>query len=240
VPSPTTALQIIEDACGLTNSIGVDQTLTAKEVSDGLRKFNDVLEEGSLYSQFVYGQANQTFATVATQASYTIGPAGNWNTVRPVTINEPAYATVQGISFPYRQVNQQQYDLIWFKAQPGGGTDVGQCFLYVNEDPLGIVTLWPVPSAVFSITFSIDRVLSAVTNAAATITFPPGYAKAFTYKLGVELAPLFGKKMTNYPDVAQIQRETWGSVKRANRKPPVMQYDSALLTHGWRNWRSWP
>lgn len=240
MPSPTTALTLIHDALGLTNSVGVDQTLTADEVSDSLRAFNDVLEEWSLMDLAVYGQANQTFNTVAGQATYTIGSGGNWNTVRPVRINEPAYSTINGVTFPYVNVNQQQYNLIGYKAQPGGGTDVGQSYLYVNEFPLGLVTLWPVPNAVFPITFSIDRVLSSVSNAATTLTFPPGYAKAFKYCLAVELAPLFGTKISEWPDVIALQKQTLGSIKRANKKPEVMQYDVALRGHRFFNWQNWP
>lgn len=230
MPSPTTALTLIEDALGLTNSVGVDQTLTADEVSDCLRVFNDVLEDWSTQKLAVYGQANQSFNTVANQALYTIGAGGNWNTVRPVRIQEPAYATISGVSFPYTPITQADYNLIGYKTQGGGGTDSPQFYLYVNEYPLGLVTLWPVPSAIFAITFSIDRTLTAVANAATSISFPPGYAKAFKYTMAVELSPLFGKKISNYPDVLAIQKETFGNIKRANQEPPLLQYDSALLS----------
>lgn len=239
MPSPTTALEIIEDALGLTNAVGTDQTLTVDEVSDCLRVFNDVLEDWSTQELAVYGQANQTFVTVASQATYTIGVGGNWNTVRPVRINEPAYATINGVTFPYVSITQEQYDIIGFKAQSGGGTNLWQAYMYVNEFPLGRVTLWPVPDSVFSITFSIDRVLTAVTNAATAISFPPGYAKGFKYTLGVELAPVFGKKIANYPDVVAIQQKTLGNLKRANYVPQVLQYDSALLSMP-ADYRDWP
>ncbi len=229
MPSPTTALTLIEDALGLTNAVGQDQTLTNDEVSDCLRVFNDVLENWSIQKLAIYGQANQTFNTVAAQATYTIGVGGNWNTVRPVRINEPSYATVSGVTFPYFAINQAEYNLIGYKSQAGGGTDPDQCYLYVNDDPLGLITLWPVPNAIIPITWSIDRVLTAVASAATTISFPPGYAKAFKYTMGVELGPLFGKKMANYPDVVAIQKQTFGDLKRANQVPQVLQYDTALL-----------
>ncbi len=241
MPSPTTALTIIEDALGLTNAVGQDQTLTADEVSDCLRVFNDVLEEGSTQNLFPWGQSNQTFNTVANQATYTIGPSGDWNTVRPEYIFEPAYATVQTTTFPFINVTQKQYNLIAYKAQPGGGTDIGQCYLWVNEFPLGKITLWPVPNTVYPITFSIGRVLTQISSASTTLSFPQGYAKAFKYKLGVELAPLFGKKVErDYPNILAIQKQTWGDVKRANKQPVMMAYDVALQTRQWNNWQVWP
>lgn len=238
MPSPTTALDLIRGGLGLTNAVGTDQTLTAGEVADCLEVFNDILEDWSSQSLAVYGQANQTFSTVATQASYTIGAAGNWNTVRPERINTPAYYTVQGVTFPVSEINQTQYDQIGYKSQPGGGTDLNQSFLYVPEYPLGIVTLWPVPSAVLSITFSIDRVLSQVTSAATAISFPQGYAKAFKYTLGVELAPLFGKKIQDYPTVLETQKRIFGNIQRANDQPVVLNYDPATLGNRYYNWRT--
>lgn len=229
MPSPTTAQTLIEDALGLTNSVGTDQTLTADEVSDCLRVFNDVLEDWSTQKLAVYGQADQTFNTVANQATYTIGSGGNWSTVRPVRIEEPAYATVSGVTFPYISINQQDYNLIPYKTQAGGGTNTPQYYLYVNEYPLGLITLWPVPNAVIPITWSIDRILTAVSSAATSISFPPGYAKAFKYELGCELPSVFGKKISNYPDILSTRNKIVGSIKRANQQPIVLQYDTAFI-----------
>lgn len=237
MPSPTTALDLIRGALGLTNAVGSDQTLTADEVSDCLEVFNDVLENWSTMSLAVYGQSDQTFNTVANQASYTIGPGGNWSTTRPVRINTPAYATVSGVTFPIQKINQAQYDLIGYKAQPGGMTNINQFFLYVPEYPLGVVTLWPVPNVAVPVTFSIDRVLSQVTNAATAISFPPGYAKAFKYTMGVELAPLFAKEIQDYPTVLETQKRTLADIKRANQQPVVLNYDPATLGNRFFTWR---
>lgn len=236
MPSPTTALQVIKDALALTNVIGVDQTLTADETSDCLRKFNDLIEYWSTFSLAVYGQANQTFNTVANQKVYTIGTGGDWSTTRPVRINEPSYATINSISFQYVSMTQQEYNLIGYKDQPGGGTDLTQGYLYVNDYPLGIVTLWPVPNAVFPITWSIDRVLSQIATAATSISFPPGTIDAFVYMLGVRLAPVFGKVPSE--DVKQQAKDSWGAIKRANKQPQELRYDTAILGNQWYNWRS--
>lgn len=227
MPSPTTALQIIEDALGLTNAVGVDQTLTADETSDCLRKLNDLIELWSTQNLAVYGQANQSFNTVAAQATYTIGAAGNWNTVRPVRINEPAYTTIQAVTFPCQMINQADYNLIANKTQAG---DYAIWYLYVNEYPLGLVTLWPVPSAIVPMTFSIDRIITQISSAATSLSFPPGYVDAFVNMLAIRLAPMFGKRAS--PDLIAASRESFGAIKRANMVPGLLKYDTALLG-GW-------
>lgn len=239
MPSPTTVLQLIRDGLSLTNTVGVDQTLTADETSLGLRVFNDLVEDWSTQDLAVWAQANQTFSTVVGQAVYTIGTGGNWNTTRPINIEPVAYSTINTVSFPCMQMTQEQYNLIAVKTQPQEYPDR---FLYVNDDPLGLVTLWPVPNAVTPITFSIDRVLSQTASAGTTVSFPPGFAKAFKYALAVELAPNFGKSISKFPDVLAISRETFGHIKRANRKRSIMRYDPAYLGDAgdWGNWqRGW-
>lgn len=229
MPSPTTAGQIIEDALGLTNAVGVDQTLTADEISDGLRAFNDLLEIFSTQNLAVYGQANQTFNTISSQAVYTIGTGGDWNTVRPERIEAPGYSVVNTVSYPVLPMSQDEYDGIPFKNQP---QEFPNRYLYVNSFPLGIVTLWPIPNAITPVTFVLDRILTAISSAGAAVSWPPGYAMVFKYKLAILLAPLFGKKLADYPDVVAIANSSFADVCRANKKRRLLTYDPALMQRG--------
>ena len=224
-----TAMDLLRDALGLTNAVGVDQTLKAEETTYCLRVLNDLIEDWSTQNLAVYGQANQTFNTAAGQATYTIGAGANWVTTRPVLISSPAYSVIQGVSFPCVSITQGEYNMIADKQQARAYPDY---YLYVNEFPLGLVTLWPVPDAITQITFSIERVLTAVPTAATTLSFPPGYKKAFTYALGIELAPVFGKKIVNYPGVIKIAADTFGNIKRANKKLRVMTVDPMYSDSG--------
>lgn len=225
MPSPTTALDIIQGALALTNSVGVDQTLTASEVTDGMSAFNDLLEIFNTRNLAVWGASNQTFNTVASQAVYTIGPAGNWNTVRPEYINDPAYATYNGTSYPVYSMTQAEYNLITVKTQP---QQFPYRYLYVNTFPLGTITLWPVPNQVTPITLSIGGQLTAVSTPGATISFPPGYAMVFRYKLAVMLMPLFGKRAADYPDVIKIANDSFADICRANKTLTLMAYPYGL------------
>ena len=234
------ALLLIRDALGLTNAVGVDQTLTADETSDCLRYVNDLLEDWSTQTLAVYGLSNQTFNTVAAQATYTVGVGGNWNTNRPVRINDPAYSVINSVSFPCVQISQAEYNAITDKTQTQAYPNV---YLYVNEYPMGLVTLWPVPSAITPVTFSIDLIIDSVPTAATVLEFPPGYMNAFMYALGVKLAPRFGKRMRDYPDVVAEALRSFGNIKRANAaaKKVVMRVGSEYSDAGgggYADWRS--
>ena len=214
-----TALDVITKALGLTNAVGIDQTLTAAEAQLGLDAFNALLEEWSIEGLAVYAQADQTFNTVANQAVYTIGTGGNWSTTRPISITSPAYSVINSVSFPCVSMTKEEYATIAVKGQT---QTYPERFLYENVYPLGLVTLYPTPSAITPITFIIDRVLTPLATLATTLSFPPGYAKAFQYALGVELAPLFGKKSSEYTDIVRIANRTLMHIKRANHRQRVM------------------
>lgn len=228
MPSPTTALTLIRGALGLVNAVGVDQTLTASETDDGLSAFNDLLEIFSTRNLAVYGTANQTFNTISGQAVYTIGVGGNWSAARPERISG-GYSVVNDVSFPITSMTQEEYNAIAFKGQT---QTFPFRYLYVNDYPLGLVTLYPTPSAVTPITWTMDRVLSAVSSAGTTLSFPPGYAMVFKYKLAVMLAPMFGKKIRDYPDVVQIANESFADISRANKKRRLMSFDAFTTPPG--------
>lgn len=221
MPSPTTVLQLGRDGLALTNAVGADQTLTADESATVLRVFNDLVENWSTQSLAVWGQANQTFNTVNGQAVYTIGTSGaDWTaTARHIAIDDPAYSVINNVTFPCVSIGQDQYNRIAVKGQAQEFPDY---YLFVNDFPTGRITLWPVPNAVTPITFSINRVLTQATAIGQTVSFPPGYAKAFKYALGVELAPEFGKDIANYPGVLKVAQDSFGDIKRVNKKKRSM------------------
>jgi hypothetical protein len=225
MPSPTTALQIIIDALDLTNAVGSDQTLTTDEVSKSLRAFNDLIEIFNTRNLAVYGAVNQTFNTIANQFVYTIGSGGDWSTTRPERINSPAYSVTNGVTSACTSMTQGEYNLIAYKAQT---LPWPERYLYVNTFPLGTVTLFPVPSAVVPVTFSIDNQITAISSAGASISFPPGYAMVFKYKLAVMLGDSFGVNIKDFPDVVSTATETFADICRANKKLRVMSFDPAL------------
>jgi len=217
----------------LIGAIATGETPTADEMNDGLSSFNDLLEILSTSNLAVYGSAVETFATVATQALYTIGPAGNWNTARPVRIAGDATCTFNGVDFPVTQIGQGEYDAIGLKTQQ---QPIIEKLLYVNANPLGLITLWPVPSGIVNITLNTDRVLTAVTDVNTAIIFPPGYLFMMRYMLGIIIAPDFGISIP--PEISGIAATALASVKRANKIKRQSTFDGALVESGPAIWQT--
>jgi hypothetical protein len=233
MPSPTTAGVLVRSSMRLIGAIATGETPTADEMNDGLSSLNDLLENLSTQSLAVYHSATQTFATVATQAVYTIGPGGNWNTVRPVRINDDPACTFNGVDFPVKLIGQDEYNAIGLKTQQ---QPIVEKLLYVNDNPLGIITLWPVPSGIVNITLDIDRVLTAVTDATTAMILPPGYLLMMRYMLGILIAPDYGIPIT--PEISGIASKALADVKRANKVKRRSTFDGALVESGPAIWQT--
>lgn len=223
MPSPIIVLDLIKSSLRLARVLAAGETPNADEANDSLLVLNDMLEDWSTERLAVWGAANETFTTVGGQATYTIGPSGNFNTARPVRIAD-AYCTFGGVDFHIDMVNQEQYNLIAIKSmqQP-----IVEQMLYVNDFPLGRITLWPVPTAAIPLVLSTDRVLTSPVTLATSLSGPPGYLKALRYSLAVELAAEFG--MEAPATVLGIALDSKRNYKAANQTPVVARCDDALV-----------
>lgn len=208
----STALQVIEDAFRKATITAVGDTLTAEECNDALRALNDILENLSLERQSVYARSTQQFTATAGQATYSIGPGGLWNTTRPVSIDDVGYARLLGVDYALHAIDQGSYNLLVLKTQPG----VPSRFLYVNDAPLGTVTLWPVPDQTYTIGLQIDRVLTSISDLQTVLAFPPGYELALKCLLAEVLAPEYGVALP--AAVADQAQRFKADIKRNNRR----------------------
>lgn len=222
MPSGIIVSDLIRSSMRLIGAIATGETPTAEEANDGLLVLNDMLENWSTETLSVWGSSNQTFALVPGQRTYTIGVGGNWNTDRPIDIDD-AYMTFSGVDFPVKVISQEEYNEINLKSmqQP-----IVERLLYVNENPLGLVTVWPVPNQANNITLTMNRILDFPVALSDVLTGPPGFTKAIRYCLAVEMAPEFGVEAS--PTVVAVAADAKGDYKRANMPLVVAQYDAAL------------
>jgi hypothetical protein len=233
MPSPTTAYDLIVRAMKLGKIISSAEVPTAEEATDALATLNDVLENWDTEPMSVWGSANDVVTTVAAQATYTVGPGGNFNIDRPQTI-DGAYITFQGVDFPLQVVGQLEFNAVSLKTQQN---PIPEFLLYVNDFPLGLLTLWPVPSQALSLTLTTPRVLTQIPTLATAISYPPGAVKALRYSLALELATEFGAPLD--PALVAIAADAKADYKRANKQPIKSQYDGALVgVHSVGNWRT--
>ena len=231
MPSPTTAIDLITRAMKLAKVISSGETPTAEESNDALAMLNDILENWSTESLSVWASANDVVATVGGQATYTVGPTGNFNITRPRTV-DGAYITLQGVDFPVQPIGQLEFNAISLKAQQCA---IPQFLLYVADFPLGSITLWPVPSQASPLTLSTPRLLTQIPALATAINYPPGAVKSLLYSLAIELATAFGAPLG--AAMLALAADAKADYKRANKVPVRSYCDAALLGGRFINWR---
>jgi hypothetical protein len=234
MPSPIAVVDLLSSAARLAGVLADGETLTSNEYTDCLRVLNDMLEDWSTEKLSVYGAQNQSFNTVANQASYTIGSGGNFNTQRPTLGIIDAYVTLGGVDSPVEVVDQNRWNMIGLKSQGG----IPEKLLYVGDFPLGRISLWPVPSDVMPLVLTMARTLTFPVALADTLSGPPGMMKALRTCTAVEICPEFGAAAS--ADLIAIAVDAKGDFKRANQQStlPVAGYDAGLLQGGVVDWRS--
>ena len=218
-----TALDIIRDSLRLTGSIATGEQPDADETSESLRVLNRILEFLSLDNIVVWNQSVQQFNTVAGQASYAIGPAQAFNTVKPIRIND-AYSTVNGSDYPLTIVSQKYYDSITLKTQQ---SQIPEKLLFINGNQTGTITIYPVPSAIVQISLNIDVQFTSVSDVNAALLLPVGYAGMLTFMLAEELCAEYGIEVPL--KVAQKTIEYRSAIQRVNSDSLTeLGFDNAL------------
>jgi len=233
MPSPTTALDLITRSMRLAKVLAAGETPTADEANDALATLNDILENWDVEPMSLWGTANFVGATVPGKATYTIGPGGDLDATRPARISD-AYVTLANVDFPVEVIGQGEYNDISTKSQQ---QPIPQKLLYVDDFPLGIVTLWPVPSQAVPLVLTFDRLLTQVPNLQTTLNYPPGAAMALRYQLAVQLATEYGVPLD--PALVALAADAKADYKRSNKRRRVAVVDGGLLGRGgFVNWRT--
>jgi hypothetical protein len=75
---------------------------------------------------------------------------------------------------------------------------------------------------------SVEK-LTEVANLSTVLYYPPGYLRAFTYNLAMEIAPEFGVEPS--PQVKRIAMTSKRDLKRINNPDDVMALPYALVAN---------
>ena len=193
-----TALDIIKRGLKTANILAAGEAPSSEDSSDALEVLNDIIEELNLNSLMIFRDNVETFSLVAGTGSYTIGSSGTFNTTRPIEIISAAIRTSDNIDTPLAVFNQEQYLRLSDKTSQGK-PDV---LYYDAQYTLGVIKLYPVPDAAYTLVLNSNYQLSALASTSTEVTMPTGYNKILRYLLAVELCILYGKPVP--ADVAKV------------------------------------
>lgn len=221
-----TAIQIITRALRTLQVLGTDESPSADQASDAFDSLNDLLSGWSDDQALFYQIVLQNFPLISGQRVYTIGPAGNFNTIRPMSIQN-AYVNWSGVDYSLGLVTREQYDQISLKTTQ---TQIPYVLQYNSGFPQSEIKLWPIPNDPTAILYIESRQpFTSFATMTTDANMPPGYERALRYNLAVELMPEYG---VNDPKIIRLAAvaKTW--LKRVNYDPLILELDTALPLRG--------
>jgi hypothetical protein len=219
-----TCRDLITDAMYNIGAWAVGEAPPAAEIQDGFNKLNQLLFWLDTQKLAIFHTVDFTGNFVPGQQNYTIGPGQNFNTsVRPTTIQN-IYFTLGGISYPLKEITNNQFDAISLKSL---ATLLPSVFYYETSYPYGIIHFWSVPTSNSPVTISYDDQLTQFTSLTQTVSFPPAYELLLTLELSNALAPRYGTALPQdlHSQLVQVRRY----IKNINHTPLYMANDPLLM-----------
>lgn len=227
-----TGLSVITDAFALLTVFAPGETIPNVDAQLGLRLLNNMLGQLAQQKGAVPVNARLTFPLVANQASYTIGPGGNFNTARPAnagSLTDAAiYLTAQTPwpgEIPIAVFTDDGFTGIPFKTM----TAAFPTGVYLDTSYTGglaSIDVWPVPNtATYTLVLYVDQAISAFADLTTTYTFPQGWDEMLTYNLARRLATPY--RIALDPSAAQIAANSLRIIKRSNLRMNDMANDFA-------------
>ena len=217
------ALDLITDALLDVGVASVGEPVSSDDANLGLSTLNSLLEDLSIQNLAIYTSYDSTYTFIPGKAMYTVGPGGDWTGPRPTEIDS-GYVRYTGVDYPIEDIDQDRYNLIPIKTQPGLLPTV---VLLQPTFPLASMTFFPVPMVGNTFIFSSNALLSSVANLVTALSLPPGYYRMLRLNLAVELAERYGRTLS--PTKLRQAATSLGNIKRQNKRSPIARFDGALL-----------
>jgi hypothetical protein len=223
-PEAIYTIDLIRRAMLLAKILAGSEVPETTEANDALATLNEMLGNWTVNPLTLWGSENQVFTLKAGKSVYTVGPGGDFDTERPQSVDE-AFITYQGFDLPAMySATESQWNSI---ATKNFTSFLPSAMYYINDNPLGILKVWPVPSGDLPITISAKRLMKTVPNIFTELVFPPGAMIALRFELAVLLSIEHGSPIDR--QTVMFAEKYKADFKRSNRINVVAKFDSALV-----------
>jgi len=221
-----TANDQINGALRLIGMLAEGETPSAATSQDALTALNQMIDSWNTERLSVFSTQDQVFTWAPNLISRTLGPTGDFVGNRPVLLDDSTYFKdpTNGISFGIKLINQQQYNGIAVKTVTSTYPQV----MWINmEYPNIEMYIYPVPTKALEWHFvSVSEIVAPV-SLSTTLTFPPGYLRAFKYNLACEIAAEFGVEPN--PQVLRVAMSSKRNLKRINNPDDIMSLPYSIV-----------
>ena len=228
----TTAQDMIQDALEMLGVYGPGDTMSTADANRGLSVLNDMLDSWSNESLACYAWLQQNFSLVVNKSAYTIGPNGDINSTRPLRISDAAGSAylldTNNNKYPMDVLDQLAWNL---RTTAAVNSNLPDTLFYDPQFPLGVINIWPTPNMTYTCYFYSLLQLAEFSSLTSKLSLPPGYKRAITTNLAIDLKPYFTDANLD-PIIAMRAAEYKGNVKRTNMRTQVAVFDPEIVARG--------
>ena len=221
-----TAGDQINRALRLIGMLAEGELPSTETANDCLVALNQMIDSWNTERLSVFSTQDQVFTWPAGFINRTLGPTGNFVGNRPILLDDATYYrdASTNVSYGIKMINQQQYDGIAVKTVTSTYPQV----LFINMTyPDVDMYIYPKPTRDLEWHFISVEELTQPATLQTVLAFPPGYLRAFTYALAMEIAPEFGVEPS--PQVQRIAMTSKRDLKRINNPDDVMSMPYAIV-----------
>lgn len=231
-PQRLNAETLIDGAFDLIQVTTPGESITNADAQDALRRLNQMINGWSNLPLTFPFTDRDVFTVSANVGTYSIGPGGDFDTIRPTSI-VGAGLLLNGssppVEIPRGLMTDDMYEALQVKTLTSNlWTDV-----YYNptySGGLGQIILWPIPTTGVNgcVLYRGDQI-QGFANLTAEYDFPPGYADALEYNLAARLlTPYNVADPLVRSDIVQGAAKYLSMIKVANVKPSDLGMDPGL------------
>ncbi len=221
----STTRDLITAAARLINVVDATESLTDEDAQAFERALNGMIDSWSNNRLMIHGIKQYVHTLTPSNPSFTIGPGGDLDVVRPLAIEQMNARFGVGsaqVDLPMQPLTDAQYATIPMKNL---GNLYPRRYYDDRAYPLRTVTLYPVPGTLSVVVWLREPLLTYATLD-DVISLPPGYERAFRFNLAVEIAPEFGKEVGE--PIASIASAAKLELERLNSVPRYLTGDGAM------------
>ena len=219
-----TAGDVINSALRSIGQLAEGETPSAETSADCLTLLNEMLDSWSNERLMAPYLQEESFSLVGGTATYTIGTSQDFNTARPIRVDDASYTLLNGVSYPLRGINKAQYDSIPVKATQNTFPSV---FYYEASYPNASITFYEVPNATLTFKMVSWKMQTTMASLATSFSVQPGEIRAIRANLAIEIASQFGVEAPQSVRIAAIQSKR--NLKRVNNPNDVLSMPSSIL-----------
>lgn len=224
----TTPINVMQAAAEEIGAYDPGQPINAADTDRLFKSLNSMLDSWSNENLACFAFLTQSTPMVIGKQSYTVGPGGDVDTVRPLKIQQAYSLDAVNDTFNINILEQYDWNLISNRLVT---SQIPTVLFYDPQFPLGIINLYPVPmgggNEPYTLYWTSYLQISRFANPYVDIELPPGYEDALVHNLAVRAYPFFGIQPN--PLVVELASETKGIVKRTNIRLDLAYYDRAIV-----------